>query len=188
MPTGKVGQNRLTPIRRMMSPRENDSNMMYSVTAIEDSKMLKRLDRPRPSCMRPTTDEAAAMKPQRPARIPVWKSGACIGGPSTGPISFMSPVNARMVECDARLVEIEKCKPRAVPSRRQRRGAAKRVALRRFDFLSGSAEIGEQTCAIARRGAAPDLDNPQMRQRAHHAPSWPHDQRNAAGAVSCWRT
>jgi len=92
------------------------------------------------------------------------------------------------VERDARLVEIEKCKPRAVPSRRQRRGAAKRVALRRFDFLNGSAEIDEQTGAIARRGAAPDLDNPQMRQRAHHAPSWPHDQRNAAGAVSCWRT
>ena len=98
MPTGKVGQNRLTPIRRMMSPRENDSNMMYSVTAIEDSKMLRRLKRPRPSCMRPSTDEAAAMKPQRPARMPVWKSGACIGGPSAGPTSFIRPVSARMVE------------------------------------------------------------------------------------------
>ena len=32
------------------------------------------------------------------------------------------------VECDARLVEIEKCEPRAVSSRRQRRGTAKRVA------------------------------------------------------------
>ena len=71
MPTGKVGQKRLTPIRRMMSPRENASNMMYSVTAIEDSKMLRRLERPRPSCMRPSADEAAAIKPQRPARMPV---------------------------------------------------------------------------------------------------------------------
>ena len=25
-------------------------------------------------------------------------------------------------------------------------------------------------------------------RRSHHAPSWPHDQRDAAGAVSCWRT
>ena len=98
MPTGKVGQKRLTPIRRMMSPRENDSNMMYSVTAMRDLKMLRRVVRPRPSCMRPSTDEAAAIKPQRPARMPVWKSGACIGGPSAGPTSLTSPVSARMVE------------------------------------------------------------------------------------------
>ena len=38
------------------------------------------------------------MNPQRPAKMPVWKSGACIGGPSTGPTSFISPVSARMVE------------------------------------------------------------------------------------------
>ncbi len=92
------------------------------------------------------------------------------------------------VERDARFVEIEKRKPRAVSSRRQRRGAAKRIAVRRLDFPDGGAEIGEQTGAVACRCAAPDLDNSQMRQRAHHAPSWPHDQRDAAGAVSCCRT
>ena len=98
MPTGKVGQKRLTPIRRMMSPRVNDSNMMYSVTAMRRLEDAERLVRPRPSCMRPSTDEAAAMKPQRPAKMPVWKSGACIGGPSAGPTSFIRPVSARMVE------------------------------------------------------------------------------------------
>ena len=72
--------------------------MMYSVTAMLDSKMLRELARPCPSCMRPSTEDAAAMKPQRPAKMPVWKSGACIGGPSTGPTSFISPVKARMVE------------------------------------------------------------------------------------------
>ena len=85
------------------------------------------------------------------------------------------------IERDARLVEIEKCEPGAVSFRRQRRGAAKRVALRRLDLLNGRAEIGEQARAIARRGAAPDLDNPQMRQRAHHASSWPMTSAGGAG-------
>ena len=72
--------------------------MMYSVTAMLDSKMLSELLRPRPSCMRPSTEDAAAMNPQRPAKMPVWKSGACIGGPSAGPTSLISPVSARIVE------------------------------------------------------------------------------------------
>ncbi len=55
------------------------------------------------------------------------------------------------IERDARLVEIEKRKPRAVSFRRQRRGAAKRIALRRLDLPDGGAEIGEQTGAVARR-------------------------------------
>ena len=72
--------------------------MMYSVTAMVDSKMLSAAVAPRPSRIRPIADEAAAMKPHRPAKIPVWKSGACIGGPSAGPTSFISPVSARIVE------------------------------------------------------------------------------------------
>ncbi len=73
--------------------------MMYSVdrdARLEDADSA--LERPCPSCMRPSTDDAAAIKPQSPARMPVWKSGACIGGPSTGPTSFIKPVSARMVE------------------------------------------------------------------------------------------
>jgi hypothetical protein len=60
-----------------------------------------------------------------------------------------------------------------MPSRRQRRGAAKRITLRWLDLANGRAEIREQARAIARRGTASDLDNPQMRQRAHHASSCP---------------
>ena len=55
---------------------------------------------------------------------------------------------------------------------------------RRFDFLHGRAEIGEQARAIARRGRASDLDNPQMRQRAHHASPWPNDRRDASRRFS----
>ena len=69
-------------------------------------------------------------------------------------------------------------------------GAALRSGspVRRLDFLNGRAEIGEQARAIARRSRAPDLDNPQMRQRAHHASPWPDDRRDAsAGSVSCFR-
>ena len=198
MPTGKVGQKRLTPIRRMMSPR--DKQLEHDVfgdgdAGLEDAEAS--WTRPRPSCMRPSTEDAAAIKPQRPAKIPVWKSGACIGGPSAGPTSFIKPgqradrrvrrfelrirplaaepahvemneagialldrgeIERRAirridvaaieqdvavadqfgqarrcagivrVERDARLVEIEKRKPGAVPFRRQRRGAAKRIA------------------------------------------------------------
>src|SRR4029077_18568772 len=61
-----------------------------------------------------------------------------------------------------------KRKPRAAPFRRQRRGAAQRVACGAFDFLYGCAEMCEHTSEIARPSRAPDLDNPQMRQRAHH--------------------
>ncbi len=90
------------------------------------------------------------------------------------------------VEGDARFVEIEKRKPRAPPLRRQRCGAAQRIACGGFDFLDGCTEIGEQARAIARRGRAPDLDNAQMRQRAHHVSPWPNSQRkHAAGSVSC---
>ena len=60
--------------------------------------MLSASVAPRPSRIRPITDEAAAMNPHRPPRMPVWKSGACIGGPSAGPTSFISPVSARIVE------------------------------------------------------------------------------------------
>ncbi len=67
------------------------------------------------------------------------------------------------VERDARFVEIEKRKPCALPFRRQWRGAADWITARWFDFLNGRAEIGEQAGAIAGRGGAPDLDNPQMR-------------------------
>src|SRR6476619_7592151 len=91
------------------------------------------------------------------------------------------------IERDARLVEIEKRKPGAVPFRRQRRSATQRIARRRFDFLNGCAEIGEQAGTIARRGRASDLDNPQMRQRAHHVSPWPSNQRGyTAGSVSCY--
>ncbi len=48
---------------------------------------------------------------------------------------------------------------------------AKRIARGRFDLLHVGAEIGEQPRAIARRRRASDLDNPQMRQRAHQASS-----------------
>ena len=92
------------------------------------------------------------------------------------------------VQRDARLVEIEKRKPGAVPFRRQRRGLSQRIAGRRLDFLYARTKIGEQAGAIARRGRAPDLDNPQMRQRAHQASPWPDDRRGAsAGSVSCFR-
>ena len=64
------------------------------------------------------------------------------------------------IERDARLVEIEKCEPRALSLGREGRRAAKRVAIGRFDFLDGRAEIGEQPGAIARRGRTSDLDNP----------------------------
>ena len=117
MPTGKVGQKRLTPIRRMMSPRTNDSNMMYSVAAMLDSKMLSELARPCPSCMRPSTDDAAAINPQRPAKMPVWKSGACIGGPSAGPTSFISPVSARTVESVASNFAYGPSRPNQLTSR-----------------------------------------------------------------------
>src|SRR5260370_30375640 len=70
------------------------------------------------------------------------------------------------IERDAGFVEIEKCKPGAVPFRRQRRGAAKRIALWWFDLLNGRAEIGEQPAALARAGGAPDPDTPAVRQRA----------------------
>ena len=98
MPTGKVGQKRLTPIRRMMSPRRNDSNMMYSVTAMLASKMLREWSGPVRRACGPSTEDAAAINPHSPPRMPVWKSGACIGGPSSGPTSFIRPVSARIVE------------------------------------------------------------------------------------------
>jgi hypothetical protein len=71
------------------------------------------------------------------------------------------------IERNTRLVEIEKRKPRTMSCRRQRRGVAKRIALRRLDLVNGGAEISQQTRAIARCSTASDLDNPQMRQRAH---------------------
>src|SRR5215203_3151461 len=55
------------------------------------------------------------------------------------------------IEHDTRLVEIEKREPRALPLRRQRRGAAKRIALRRFDLLNRCAEIGKQPRTITTR-------------------------------------
>ncbi len=74
------------------------------------------------------------------------------------------------IERDARFVEIEKRKPRALPFRRQRRGPAKRIACGWFYLLNARAEIGKQPRAVTRRSRTPDLDNPQMRQRAHRFP------------------
>ena len=77
------------------------------------------------------------------------------------------------IEHDARLVEIQEREPRALAFRRQWRGAAKRVTLRRFDLLNGRTEVREQPGAVARRRSTSDLDNSQMRQRLHHASSLP---------------
>ena len=65
------------------------------------------------------------------------------------------------VERDARLVEIEKCEPGAVPSRRQRRGAAKRVTLRRLDLAersrrnrrTGARNSSSRRCSRSRQSA-----------------------------------
>ena len=92
------------------------------------------------------------------------------------------------IERDARLVEIEKREPGAVPFRRQRRGAAKRVALRRLDLLNGRAEIGEQARAIARRGALPISTIRRCDNAPITLPHGPMTSADAAGAVSCCRT
>ena len=61
-----------------------------------------------------------------------------------------------------------------------------RATTRAFDLDHLGAEIGKQPRAIAGRSCAPDLDNPQMRQRAHHASSCQNDRRKTtAGSVSC---
>src|SRR4051812_892591 len=92
------------------------------------------------------------------------------------------------IERDTGLVKIEKRKPRAVTLRRQRRRATQRIARWRLDFPYSRAEIGEQARAVTGCGGASDLDNPQMRQRAHHASSWSDDRHKVtAGSVSCWR-
>ena len=77
------------------------------------------------------------------------------------------------IEHDARLVEVQEREPCAPAFRRQRRGAAKRITLRRFDLLNGRPEVREQPGAVARRRSTSDLDNYKMRQRLHHASSLP---------------
>ena len=205
--------------------------------------------------MRPSTDDAAAINPQRPARMPVWKSGACIGGPfdrtnqfyqsgqranrRVGRLEFRvrtlmaEPARFEMneagvfpfergkiegrairrvdiaavdqdvaiadqfgqprrsagiigIERDARLVEIQERKPRALSLGGEWRGAAKRIALEWLDLPDRRTEVREQAGAVTRRCRTSDLDNVQMRQRPHSASSLPSDQRRLRPVqVSC---
>lgn len=86
------------PIPRTTLACADASKMRYSLRARLDSKILSDHLRPRSPRIRAITEEAAAIKPHRPARILVWKSGACEGGPSAGPTSLMRPASARIVE------------------------------------------------------------------------------------------